>query len=98
MSIEGLPRVFNLSDVAERWDCSEAHVRKVVETGELRAFRIGKLWRIRGDAIDEFEARAFVQPSTTMQTQPEPVAPRQDPNPALTRVRLQGLRDRSKKP
>ncbi len=54
------------------------HIRKLVESGELRAFRVGTLWRIRAEAVDEFEARPAVSPPS-----PQP-APKEDPNPALT--------------
>lgn len=36
MAIDGLPRIYKLSDVAKRWDCSENHVRKLVENGRYQ--------------------------------------------------------------
>ena len=60
MAFEHLPPIYKLAELAERWGCSHAHVRKLVEDGRLRAFRIGKLWRVRGDAVDEFETQAAV--------------------------------------
>lgn len=43
-------------DVAERWQCSERHVRNLINRGELRHFRLGgKLVRIPISAVEEFE-------------------------------------------
>ncbi|MEE7477381.1 excisionase family DNA-binding protein [Methylobacterium hispanicum] len=61
-------------------------MRKLVESGELRAFRVGKLWRIRAEAVDEFEARPAVPTPL-----PRPAA-KEDRNLALTRLRLRNLR------
>lgn len=95
MAFESLPRVFKISDIAERWECSEHHVRKVIESGELRAFRIGKLWRVRLDAIDEYEARAAVEPKPPRPS-PKPSEPPMhlDYTPkALLRAKLARLRE-----
>jgi len=43
-------------DLAERWDCSERHVRNLCNTNSLRHFRLGaKLVRIPLDAVEEYE-------------------------------------------
>lgn len=42
--------------VAERWQCSARHVRNLINERRLPAFRLGgKLWRIRGEDVREFE-------------------------------------------
>lgn len=44
--------------VAERWRCSERHVRNELERGRLRYFKLGqKLIRIPWDAVEEYEGR-----------------------------------------
>jgi excisionase family DNA binding protein len=48
--------VFTPRTLADRWSCSERHVRNLIETGELQAFRLGeKLLRISEEAVREFE-------------------------------------------
>ena len=43
-------------DVARRWQCSERHVRDLLKTGQLRGFKAGgKLWRTRGEWVEEYE-------------------------------------------
>ncbi|MDY0871117.1 excisionase family DNA-binding protein [Dongia rigui] len=48
-------RPFTLDGLAERWECSGSHVRKLCAAGKLRHFRIGSLYRIPVDAVLEFE-------------------------------------------
>ena len=43
-------------DVAERWQCSEAHVRNLYRRGELRGFRAGgKLLRFKVEDVEAYE-------------------------------------------
>ena len=50
------PKAFTPRDVAERWQCSERHIRNVMKAGELRYFRLGgKLVRIPVEAVEEYE-------------------------------------------
>ncbi|WP_418936458.1 helix-turn-helix domain-containing protein [Neorhizobium galegae] len=52
-----LPRAYTPKTLAERWLCSERHVRNLIEGGHLPAFRLGgKLLRIRGEDVEAFEA------------------------------------------
>ncbi len=50
------PVVRNIQEVAQRLGCSDTQVRRLIETGVLRAVNIGtnnrKSWRIPDDAID----------------------------------------------
>lgn len=51
--------------LAERWQCSERHIRNLVAAGDLRAFKLGgRLIRISFDAIEEYEARNTSAPSS----------------------------------
>ncbi|WP_394707787.1 helix-turn-helix domain-containing protein [Roseovarius pacificus] len=43
--------------LAERWQCSAESVRLLCHSGELRSFRIGRMFRIPADAVDEYESR-----------------------------------------
>ncbi|KAA8387857.1 helix-turn-helix domain-containing protein [Acetobacter sp. DmW_136] len=46
-----------MSALAQRWDCSSAKIRRMVETGELPALRLGRMVRIPMQAIKEFEEK-----------------------------------------
>ena len=52
-------QVFRPSDLAARWGVSENTVRAEIERGALRAFRIGKLYRIKAGAVEEYECRTI---------------------------------------
>ena len=52
-------QVFRPSDLATRWGVSENTVRAEIERGALRAFRIGKLYRIKAGAVEEYECRTI---------------------------------------
>ena len=55
--------VYTPAMLAERWECSERHIRNMVETGELPAFRLGgKLLRIRGADVERFECQTGASP------------------------------------
>lgn len=51
-----MPRNFSVKTLAERWDCSDGLVRKLIASGELRSFRYGNMIRISRDAVLEREA------------------------------------------
>lgn len=43
--------------IAERWDCSAGHVRRLCASGELVALKIGdRGWRITPEALAAYEA------------------------------------------
>ena len=42
--------------LAERWQCSARYVRKLLENGSLKGFRLGKLWRIPACEVERYEA------------------------------------------
>jgi excisionase family DNA binding protein len=47
---------FGPRQLAERWQCSEKHVRNMVARGELCAFRLnGMLLRVSKQTVEEFE-------------------------------------------
>lgn len=48
--------------LARYWGCSPNHIRNLIRSGELRAFKIGeRLWRIPIDAIEEFEKGHMIE-------------------------------------
>jgi excisionase family DNA binding protein len=52
-------RALSLRDTAARLGCSERHVRRLIEAGELAAFRVGvaRCVRVSPDELDAFIAR-----------------------------------------
>ncbi|NMG39866.1 helix-turn-helix domain-containing protein [Chelativorans sp. ZYF759] len=93
------PDVFTPATLAERWHCSEQHVRNMIERGELRAFRLGeKLLRIRiedvlsvetGIAVEAYEPSPSPELDDVQGRKRRPAAAQLD---TLTRHRIQRLR------
>src|SRR5436189_3486183 len=88
--------------LAERWRCSSRHVRNLINRGELRSFRLGKLFRIRDEAVEEYECQnqkstqsdgAGENLSSSTRTPAERAAV--TALAPLTRARLSSLRQRS---
>ncbi len=56
------PNVYTPETLAERWQCSASHIRKMIGRGELPYFRVGgSLLRIRARDVEEFENRGGIQ-------------------------------------
>ena len=64
--------VYSVAQVAERWSCSDGHVYALVHGGELRAFRVGHLIRIRADELLRFEQRQISASELPKEAQPKP--------------------------
>jgi excisionase family DNA binding protein len=47
----------SVAQVAARWSCSRQHIYNMVNRGELPAFRIGTLTRLREEDVIEHEDR-----------------------------------------
>ncbi|MGP1355995.1 excisionase family DNA-binding protein [Roseicyclus sp.] len=62
--------------LAERWSCSAEAVRQMIHRGELRAFRVGRMFRIPFDAVEEKEcgsrSDAFAEDSASTGPTPAP--------------------------
>lgn len=51
-----MTNVLTPDDIAARWNCSPAHVRRLIQRGELPSFRIGgKFIRVRLDEVEKYE-------------------------------------------
>lgn len=50
---------FTVPALAERWECSEGLIRKMLDRGELHSFRIGVLIRIPADEVERVECQAI---------------------------------------
>lgn len=66
--------------VAERWECSPRHVRRLCASGELAAMRLGlDSWRIAVGAVEAYEAAHTTSAETVQQ---QAALPRQEVRPA----------------
>ncbi|QRF66346.1 helix-turn-helix domain-containing protein [Rhodobacteraceae bacterium PD-2] len=51
------PRPLTPDKLAERWECSPETVRQLCRSNALRSFRLGRLYRIPMDAVEEYECQ-----------------------------------------
>jgi excisionase family DNA binding protein len=51
----GEPYVYSITTLADHWQCSRAHVRKLIAHAELESFHVGKLFKITREAVAAFE-------------------------------------------
>lgn len=93
-----MPNVYTPETLAERWCCSAKHIRNLIATGDIAAFRLGeKLLRIRGEAVEEFERDNEIGGGCVEELSPFSVSTtngsgaRMEP---LTRAKLRNLRQR----
>lgn len=49
--------IFTPATLAMRWQCSERHIRNLISSGDLPAFRLGKLLRIKRQAVEDYECQ-----------------------------------------
>lgn len=53
-----LKPVYSIAQLAEHWGISPSTVTSEIKSGRLKAFRLGKLYRVRREAILEYERAA----------------------------------------
>jgi excisionase family DNA binding protein len=80
-----MDNVFTPATLAERWDCSERHVRNLINKGKLGCFKLGgKLVRIRQSDVEKFECQSGGLPDLTENS----ASP--GTKPVLTDIRSEG--------
>lgn len=53
------------SELADRWKCSEQHIRNMIDRGQLPSFKIGdKLLRIQRKHVEAFECQSGELPNS----------------------------------
>ena len=68
------PVAFTPRALAVRWECSERHVRNLINRGELPFFRLGeKLVRVRQSAVEAFEQCQSIVTSFTAENGPSSI-------------------------
>ncbi len=59
--------------VAERWKCSASFVRRLIDNGELSAFRVGgKLLRVTDAALTDYERCQSTSSNVSVEDGPSP--------------------------
>lgn len=48
---------FTVKTIAERWQCSEGVVRKLIRAGKIPSFKIGDLIRVAAEEVAKYECR-----------------------------------------
>ncbi|MGI3163922.1 helix-turn-helix domain-containing protein [Pseudooceanicola sp. 200-1SW] len=48
-------RPYSPDDLAARWGCSGETVRSMIRDGSLPAFRVGRMYRIRPEVVEQHE-------------------------------------------
>jgi excisionase family DNA binding protein len=56
-ALPNIPPPFTVPTLASRWECSEGLIRKMIDRGELRSFRIGALIRIPAGEVERIECQ-----------------------------------------
>lgn len=51
------------AQLAERWQCSARHVRRLAESQKLRGMRVGDLWRFSVAAVEAYEQAQTSEPA-----------------------------------
>lgn len=54
---ESIPKPFTVPNLAQRWGCSEGLIRKMIDRGELRSFRLGILIRVPAEEVERVECQ-----------------------------------------
>ncbi|WP_093118925.1 helix-turn-helix domain-containing protein [Salinihabitans flavidus] len=49
--------IYTPQQLAERWNCCSNTIRNAIISGELQAFRVGRLLRIPKESVEHFERR-----------------------------------------
>lgn len=51
--------VYTVEQVADMLQVSVATVRKLIDRGELKAFRVGNQWRVKKEDLDDYIRRQY---------------------------------------
>lgn len=65
-----IPRPFTVPSLAARWGCSEGLIRKMIDRGELRSFRLGVLIRVPAEEVERVECQNLTASSDSAEALP----------------------------
>lgn len=86
-------RPYSPQTLALRWGCSPAHVRRLINSGVLPAFRLGILIRIRPQDVEDYECQGSRGLSVTEESGPS-ATPTMDAGSVGRLARIAGTKPR----
>ena len=55
------PTILTPAEIAQRWKCTAAHIRRMIDNGELPGFRAGgKLLRVHLRDVEAYEEKGMI--------------------------------------
>ena len=48
---------YTVTELAARWQCHPETIRRMIQRGELKAFRVGRQWRISEETVKWTETK-----------------------------------------
>lgn len=48
---------FTVAELAERWNCSTKTIWRLIKAGKIRAFKVGREWRVTATCVHNYEAQ-----------------------------------------
>jgi len=49
---------YTVAELAQRWNCSTKTIWRLIRARRLRAFRVGREWRIATSCVKQYEAQS----------------------------------------
>lgn len=62
-AVARIEKPFTVPNLAHRWECSEGLIRKMIDRGELRSFRLGVLIRVPVEEVERIECQSLIASS-----------------------------------
>ena len=69
-----MPNALGTRALAERWACSDQHIRNLIRRGDLPAFQAGRILRVPMTAIEAFESCGSSNTEESGPSEPKTVA------------------------
>lgn len=51
--------VLTIKQVAERWHVDRDTIYRMISSGKLKAFQVGRQWRVTAETVAEYEGRGL---------------------------------------
>jgi excisionase family DNA binding protein len=61
-------KAYSVATLAERWDCHQDVVRRLIAKGALQSFRVGALIRVSATEVERYECNGSALPDTGADT------------------------------
>lgn len=74
---------FSVPSLAARWECSEGLIRKMIDRGEIEAFRLGTLIRIHVHEVNRIECQIPTASSASEDPSPSSIEMQRESDAAV---------------